>query len=122
MAWQPVESYTLTIAFGSDPERTDELVQVVFDGIEDLKSAPPDKELVSDVRQALLRSFETGFQENRALLGQLVSDYQRGADPGASIRSYPASAEALTPVSIQEDAQQYLNLENRIRVTLMPEP
>ncbi len=122
MTWQPVESYTFTITFGSDPERTDELVQAVFDGIEDLKSAPPDDDLVSDVRQALLRSFETGFQENRTLLGQLVSDYQRDADPGASIRSYPASAEALTPVSIQEDAQQYLNLENRIRVTLMPEP
>ncbi len=121
IAWQPVESYTLSITFGSDPERTDELVQAVFDGIEDLKADPPDDDLVSDVRQALLRSFETGFQENRTLLGQLVSDYQRGAVPGASIRSYPASAEALTPVSIQDDAQQYLTLDNRIRVTLMPE-
>ena len=119
--WQPVESYTLTITFGSDPERTDELVQAVFDEIEDLKNTPPDAALVSDIRQALLRSFETGFQENRTLLGQLASDYQRGAVPGASIRSYPASAEALTPVSIQDDAQQYLNLENQIRVTLMPE-
>jgi zinc protease len=121
MNWQPAESYTLTITFGSDPERTDELVQVVFDGIEDLKSEPPEEALVSDIRQALLRTFETGFQENRALLGQLASDYQRGVDPGASIRSYPASAEALTPASVQEDAQQYLNLENQIRVTLMPD-
>ncbi len=122
IAWKPIENYTLNISFGSDPERTDELVQAVFDGIEDLKSDPPDESLVSDARQALLRAFETGFQENRTLLGQLVSDYQRGEVPGASIRSYPASVEALTPSAIQEDAQHYLNMEDRIRVTLMPEP
>ena len=96
MSWQPVESYTLSIAFGSDPDRSDELVQAVFDGIEDLKNAPPDDALVSDIRQALLRSFETGFQDNRTLLGQLASDYQRGDAPGASIRSYPASGSDFT--------------------------
>ena len=121
MAWQPVETYTLSVTFGSDPERTDELVEAVFDGIEDLQTSPPDENIVSDVRQALLRSFETSFQENRTLLNQLVSDYQRGASPGASIRTYPASVEALTPESVQEDAQQYFDMDNRVRVTLMPE-
>ena len=121
VAWQPVETYTLSIAFGSDPERMDELVRAVFDGIEDLKTSPPSEDLVSDIRKALLRSFETDFQENRTLLNQLASDYRRGVTPGASIRSYPRSVEALTPASIQEDAQQYFKMDNRVRVTLMPE-
>ena len=121
MAWQPLETYTLSITFGSDPDRTDELAEAVFEGIEDLKNSAPDEDVVSDVRQALLRSFETDFQENRTLLNQLANDYQRDVAPGASILTYPASVEAVTPESIQEDARQYFNLENQIRVTLMPE-
>ena len=120
-AWQPLETYTLSITFGSDPDRTDELAEAVFEGIEDLKNSAPDEDVVSDVRQALLRSFETDFQENRTLLNQLANDYQRDVAPGASLLTYPASVEAVTPESIQEDARQYFNLENQIRVTLMPE-
>jgi zinc protease len=121
IAWQPVESYTITIAFGSDPERTEELTASVFAEIEGLSNSGPTAEQVADVREALLLSFETDFQENRTLLNQLVSDYRRGEVPGASIRSYPSSVEALTPASIQQDARQYLDLENWIRVTLLPE-
>ena len=119
--WRPEETYTLTISFGSDPERVEELVDAVFDGIEDLKNAPPTEVEVSNTREALLRSFETSFQQNRTVLNQLVFDYQRGMEPGASTRSYPASIEAVTPESIQEAARKYFNMENRVRVTLMPQ-
>ena len=61
------------------------------------------------------------FQQNRNVLNQLVFDYQRGMEPGASTRSYPASVEAVTPATIQEAARKYFNMENRVRVTLMPQ-
>ena len=120
-SWRPEETYRLIITFGSDPERTEELVGTVFDGIEALKASGPTEQEVSDTREALLRSFETDFQENRTLLSQLVFDYQRGEAPGASIRSYPASVEALTPASIRETARKHFDIENYVRVTLMPQ-
>ena len=99
----------------------DELVGTVFDGIEALKASGPTDQEVADTREAMLRSFETDFEENRTWLNQLVFDYQRGEEPGASIRSYPASVETLTPETIQEVARKYFNMENYVRVTLMPE-
>jgi hypothetical protein len=76
---------------------------------------------VADVKETLLRSFETDFQRDSTILGQIVSDYQRGVVPGASVASFEASVEAVTAESILEDARQYLNMNNRVRVTLMPE-
>ena len=120
-SWRPEETYTLTISFGSDPERMEELVGTVFDGIEAIKASGPTDQEVADTREAMLRSFETNFQENGTWLNQLVFDYQRGEEPGASIRSYPASVETLTPETIQDVARKYFNMENYVRVTLMPE-
>ena len=118
---RPDETYTLTISFGSDPERTEELVQTVYDGIEALKADGPTETEVANTREALLRAFETNFQQNGTILSQLIFDYQRGNEPGGSIQTYPASVEILTPGSIQETARKYFNMENRVRVTLMPE-
>ncbi len=119
--WRPEETYRLTISFGSDPERTEELVQTVYDGIEALKTEGPTEIEVANTREALLRAFETNFQQNGTILGQLVFDYQRGNEPGGSIETYPGSVEVLTPDSIQATARKYFNMENRVRVTLMPE-
>jgi len=121
LSWQPVESYTLTVTFGSDPERMEELVQAVYDGIEAFKDEGPTREQVADTREALLRDFETSFARNRTVLGQLAGDYERGVEPGASIESYEDSAEAITPESMREMAERFFNMDNRIRVTLMPE-
>jgi zinc protease len=119
--WQPVESYIFTIAFSADPDRIDELVDTVYEGIEALKSEGPTASQVADVKETLLRSFETDFQRDSTILGQIVSDYQREVVPGASVASFEASVEAVTAESIQEDARQYLDMNNRVRVTLMPE-
>ncbi len=66
--WRPEETYTLAISFGSDPDRVEELVETVFEGIEAFKNSPPTEEEVANTREALLRSFETSFQQNRNVL------------------------------------------------------
>jgi len=121
ISWLPRESYTITISFGSDPERTDELVRTILDEIENLKKNGPTAQQVSDTREAMLRAFETSLQENRTYLAQLTSDYRRGEEPGKSLRTYPSSVRQLTPASLGSAARKYFNMKNRIRVTLMPE-
>jgi zinc protease len=121
ISWMPREAYTMLISFGSDPESIEETVLTILENIEDFKKTGPTADEVSDTREALLRSFETSFQRNQSHLAQLVSDYRRGVVPGESLRTYPSSVKELTPESIRTAAGEYLNIENRIRVTLLPE-
>ena len=121
LSWRPEETFQMTISFGSDPERADELVQRIFEGLEAFKESGPTEDQVADAREAILRQFETDFQENRTWLSQLVSDYQRGAAPGASIETFAASVEALTVEVIRDAARRYFDSDNYVRVTLMPE-
>ncbi len=121
LSFRPEETFRMTISFGSDPERADELVERVFEGLEAFKESGPTEAQVADAREAILRQFETDFQENRVWLGQLVSDYQRGTSPGASVETFGASVEMLTVEVIQEAARRYFDVENYVRVTLMPE-
>ena len=120
-SWRPQQNYTLTIGFGSAPERADEFVETIFKEIEKVKSAGPTESEVTDTREALRRSFETNLRQNNMWLGQLASDYERNVEPGASLRSYAASVQALTPASIQKATARYFNTQNYVRVTLLPE-
>ncbi len=120
-SWLPIETYTITISFGSDPERVDEVVRTILDEIEDLKKRGPTAQQVSDTREAMLRSFETSLQQNRSYIGQLAVDYRRGDVPGESLRTFPSSVDKLTPASIRSAARKYFNMENRICLTLMPD-
>jgi zinc protease len=121
LSWRPQETYTLTIAFGSAPERAEELVGIIFKEIEKMKTSGVTEEEIADTRSAMLRTFETSLRQNGFWMNQLSTDYQRGEEPGASVRSYTSSVNALTPATIQKTAARYFNMENYVRVTLQPE-
>jgi zinc protease len=120
-SWQPVGSYTINISFGSDPERAEELTRTLFDEIERLKAEGPEADTVADTKQAMLRNFETGMEQNGYWLNQVAASYRFGEDPGAgALLTYPDTVEALTPADIQETIERYFDLENYIAVRLMP--
>ena len=111
----------MTIQFGSDPNRAQELLDTVFGGITAFQDEGPTEVELADAQEALRRQFETDFQQNRTWLNQLVSDYQRGDMPGASVTSFLSSVDGLTSEFIQAAAGRYFDAENYVRVTLMPE-
>jgi zinc protease len=119
--WRPNTEYQMTIQFGSDPERAAELTGIVFDAIEAFRAEGPTPTEVAEAQEALRRQFETDFQENRTWLSQLVSDYQRGVEPASAVPTFPASVDALTPDWIRDAASRYLDQQNYVRVTLVPE-
>lgn len=118
--WRPEESYSVSISFGSAPERVDELVDRVFGEIDSLKGDGPTEQETADVRAQLLRAYETDAQENRWWAAQLAHKYDRGEDP-SDLVDYPDSVEALTPAMIREAARRYLDTDSYVRVTLYPE-
>jgi len=75
---------------------------------------------VSNVREQLLREFETGTRQNGYWLTQLGYKYRRGEDP-SDLPVYPESLKKLSPGVVQEAAKAYLNTGNYVLVRLMPE-
>ena len=116
----PVAEYSLSIEFGSDPARTDELVKRVFQEIERLKAEGPGLSQMNDVKLSLVREFETSSRQNGFLLSQIVSKYQLGEDV-ATIWNLPEAYGRLDAATIQQAARTYLRPDRYVRVTLVPE-
>ena len=131
-SWRPAGQYRLSISFGSDPERADELLAAVYEEIDRLKSSPPDEAEVNDVLEAQRRAWETNQESNswwlsvldgryRYLLDQSDGRYPSGDVLLETLPTYGAALDALTPPRIQELARRYFDQDTRVRVTLLPE-
>ena len=116
----PEQRYTFTIQWGCNPDRVGELVKAVFGDIADLRANGPTEKQVNDVREQLLRDFETNIRQNSYLVTQLYFKYLYGEDP-KGLFEMPDTYKKLTPAAIQEAAKAYLTPENYVQVTLLPE-
>jgi zinc protease len=116
----PVERYTLSIGFGCNPERVEDLVKVIFREIGDLKDKGPAEKQVADIREGLLRDYETNSKQNSYLLAQIYLRYQVSEDM-KDYYAVPDYYRNLTPAMIQEAAREYLDNENYVQVILLPE-
>jgi zinc protease len=116
----PNPEYSVTINFGCDPKRTDDLVKRVFDEIEKFKTSGPTEKQVSDEREALLKEFDANMKQNAYLLNQIKLKYEYGEDPATLLR-IPEYYRNLTGAMVQQAAKTYLNTTSYIQVVLMPE-
>ena len=116
----PNPEYSITIQFGCAPERADDLIKRVFQEIEKLKTNGPTEKQVADEKEALLREFETSSKLNNYLLSQIAARYQSGEDPVA-LWKIPDYYKKIDGAMIQQAAKTYLNTNNYLRVTLVPE-
>ena len=120
----PRPEYTIRIEWTCDPARTTALVQRVFDEIRFVKDdvAVTPEQVDADPGRAVAR-FRAGqpeqwlpAQSDRAPLCR----WRRGAHRGTVV-DLPDQIAALTGEAIQQAARTYLDTENYVKVTLMPE-
>ena len=116
----PNPEYSLSISFGSDPERAEELIDFVYAELEKLKESGPTEQEIATVKAQLRRSYETNVRENGYWLNRLVRAYQGDGDP-SNIGAYLETVEALTSEVLLEAANRYIDFSNMVRITLMPE-
>ena len=117
----PKQEYSISINFGSSPDRTEDLIKRVFEEIEKFKTNGPTEKQLTDEKEALIREFETNSKTNAYLLNQLSARYYNGEDPAGlwMITDYYKKLDAAT---VQEAAKKYLDTKAFIKVTLFPEP
>jgi zinc protease len=116
----PNPSYSITINFGSSPDRTDALIKRVFDEIEKFKTEGPTDQQLIDERETLLREFETSSKSNYYLLGQISARYDNGEDP-AGIWAITDLYKKIDKAMIQDAAKKYLDTKRYVEVMLFPE-
>jgi zinc protease len=116
----PREEYSVTIAFGCSPDRTDELIKAVFKEADQLKANGPTDKQVADVKETFLKDQETNMKQNGYLLAQIAARYQFSEDL-TSLFNMQDYYNKITPTMVQEAARLYLKGDNLVRVTLFPE-
>jgi zinc protease len=116
----PRQEYTVNISFGSNPDRTEELVKTVMKEIESFKANGPTDKQLADVKETFLRDDESNMKQNGYLLGQIALRYEYNEDLTSlfNIADYYRKIDAAT---IKSAAQKYLNPANMVKVTLFPE-
>jgi zinc protease len=115
----PVPEYSLSIAFGSAPDRADALVDVALKHIEMLKANGPDEEDVANIREIMLREYESNSRQNGFFLREISARYQNGEDL-ADLFALPDYYRKLTAQAIQDAAREYFG-PNLVRVQQFPE-
>lgn len=116
----PREEYRLTISFGCDPRRADELVAVAFEQIDSLKTYGLSEKYLTKVKEIQRRERETNLKENRFWLN-ILKTYDYHHEDLLDILEYDELVDGLSLEAIQATANQYLNTENYVKVTLYPE-
>ena len=116
----PREEYSLTVSFGSAPDRADALAARVLEEITKLRNDGPTGTQVNDVREAMTRENQTNMQQNGYLVSQIAARYQI-SEPLDSLFGLNAYFDKLSVASIQEAARTYLDLQNYIKLALFPE-
>jgi zinc protease len=117
---EPRQRYSVTIDFGSAPDRAGKLRDAVFAQIDSLARTGPTSDELEKVRETQRRSEETQLRENTYWLSALTAAEREGTDPrlilqGASLRS------TLTSDLVRDAARRYLDVKNYIQVVLLPE-
>lgn len=119
---RPVESYAMVFSFGSDPARAEELKTRIFSEIAKLKEEGPSPDRVADTQEAMLRTHETNMRTNAYWMTVLQDSYRYEKKPGAeNLLAYPDTVRAVTPKAMRKALRRYLNTDNFVRVTLLPE-
>jgi zinc protease len=116
----PVQDYKITISFGCDPARTEELSNSLFQVIDSMKTFGPAEIYITKVKETQLRGYETNMKENTFWLRSLQNFYFNGQDPGLILK-YLDLVSTLTAEKIKTASNRYLDRNNYVKVVLLPE-
>jgi zinc protease len=117
---RPTSEYRLSINFSCDPTRVDDLVAAAFREVDRYKTLGPSASQVADAREGLTRDFQTNSARNEYLLNRLLFKYEYGEDVNDVFNMQPYYQQ-ITGAAMRQAAQQYLNTNRYVKVTLMPD-
>ncbi|MEE3258790.1 MAG: hypothetical protein VX293_06240, partial [Candidatus Latescibacterota bacterium] len=116
----PRETYSLSISFGCDPDRAEELAAVVMAQIDTLQAQGPEALYIQKAKERRRRRHELRLRENGYWLSLLDMTHFHQIDPRLAL-DYLDYVEGLDAEMVQGAIQRYCKRENHVRVVLLPE-
>ena len=118
--FDPRNTYAITIDFQCDPERVDELRKAMWQVLEQVKARPVDPSVTQRVAEQERRSWETEVLKNNYWLNGVIGNRMRGEDP-TELARYRELWERVDPAYVHDAAQEFLDLDHYVMLTLWPE-
>ena len=115
----PDPEYQVSIIFGSDPARSDELLAEVLEEVDWLR-AGGEQRYLDTVKERLRTSRPEQLRDNGFWLNQIQTAVQRG-ESFTEIGRFDEWLEALTLDQVTAVARRYLTDDRYVRVVLLPE-
>ena len=115
----PDPEYRISIFFGSDPDRKDELFSEIIEEIEWLRDGG-EQELLDTVKELLRTPRDEQLRDNNFWRSQIRSIAQGDGDFSV-IHRFEEWLDAITLDQVVAAAQQYMTPDRYIRVVLLPE-
>jgi zinc protease len=116
----PDTGASVTVGFGADPARLNELVDSALAVIRVFQSSGPADSIVQKVQETQRRERETNSRRNAWWLGQLVT-YHRNALDLRNLLERDRRVASLTAEAIRDAARRYIRFDNYVQVSLFPE-
>jgi zinc protease len=116
----PYGYHQLTVGWGCDPGRVDELTAAVWEQLRDIAANGPDDKTLAKVAETWRRDDETNLKRNDFWLGELARHQRQGTDPRLILQG-GALADGLSADVVKEAARAVIDPENVVKVVLLPQ-
>ena len=115
----PKNEYSLTINFGCDPNRVDELVAEVRRQIDTLVSKPIEATYCERIHKIMANELQVNLRENKYWMSELEDAFWNDLDP-VSIDQASSLINSISPSTVFSAAKEYFNPKNCVQVVLYP--
>ncbi|NLB25268.1 MAG: insulinase family protein [Bacteroidales bacterium] len=115
------EEYTVTIYYGTDPVKREEIKNAVFSEIKTFFKKGPSKEELNKAKEKMMREREVAMKENSYWLNLLSNTYYLKEGDFSEFGTYNALFDKITLRSVKKAFKKYFNFKNYISVALVPE-
>ena len=117
---QPISAYIINISFGCAPENVDKLYNLVMEELKNMKANGGAQINIEKVIAEDTRSLETSVKENDYWLENLQDKFYFNENPELILQD-SAMIKQLTINKTKKLANQYFNMENMVKLILMPD-
>ncbi len=116
----PRKEFNLSVSWGCNPTRVEELVKIVMEQLDSLKIKKADEVYVNKVKEIQRRNQEVNLKENRFWLSNFRQYYANNENPEEMLE-YNKLIDNLTTDAMQSSAKKYFDTKNVVKVVLFPE-
>jgi zinc protease len=114
------EEYSISIYYGTDPERLQEIKGAVFDEVKDFLRNGPKTEELDKAKEKMLRERETALTENGFWLGLLSNTYFLKDGDFSEFGTYDTLVKEMTKKSLKKSYKRFFDFKNYVSVALRP--